>query len=91
MYIRLSRILCKIQVIPDELFKHAWSTSSNRTELYENQVLEKVASKLYLVYKKEEFKVDYTLTEGAAIHPRIIQAAPDAPVLITKITPMPIK
>ena len=53
----------ELELMPDEHFKHAWLNSSKRTKLYENQMFEKVASKLNLVYKKEEFKIDYTLCQ----------------------------
>lgn len=46
---------------PLETFSKAWESSRNRTELYEGALLRAVAEKMGLLFKSEEFKVDYTL------------------------------
>lgn len=45
----------------DDDFRKAWTSSRNRTQYYEENLLRKVAQALGLSFKKEEFKIDYTL------------------------------
>ncbi len=50
-----------LEPLSDNDFIEAWKSSSDRTNLYENTIIEKVANELQLIFKKEDFKIDYTL------------------------------
>ncbi|KXS54330.1 MAG: hypothetical protein AWU57_1278 [Marinobacter sp. T13-3] len=44
----------------DETLLKAWESSGNRTSFYESSLLRNVASEMSMVFKNEDFKIDYT-------------------------------
>jgi len=51
----------ELNELSDEEYQYAWRRRKNRTILYEDTIIPKISKSLNLNYKKEDFKIDYTL------------------------------
>lgn len=49
-----------LSVTSGESFSAAWQSSTSRTKFYAGTLLKNVSDEMGLIFKKEEFKVDYT-------------------------------
>ncbi|MBU2986746.1 hypothetical protein KO528_15380 [Saccharophagus degradans] len=55
--------------VTSDQYREAWKSSSNRTALYERVILPSVAQNLGLVFKSEEWKIDFTLCRDVNGYP----------------------
>lgn len=60
----LNAFTAELSRLSDREFSDAWMSSGNRTSLYEDRILKQVAGAMGLVFRKEEFKIDYTLCKS---------------------------